>query len=202
MFPVMRLVFAAVGAFVGVNIGPGGGWFFSALVGACIGFGIAEFTLVRGRILSLEEEVARLGASLKRRDTEAPVPVRPPAPVSTPDSPQAALDELRLDERSSAHAPKPSSAPIPGRASIDEPASIPAHASMGEPTSIPAPSPGAVLRATLGARRQLGGQARLAMPVEFPWKRVLLWAVLVLSVCFLAWMAYRVTREMGENAPR
>ena len=59
-----------------------------------------------------------------------------------------------------------------------------------------------VLRATLGARRQLGGQARLAMPAEFPWKRVLLWAVLALSVCLLAWMAYRVTREMGENAPR
>jgi hypothetical protein len=40
------------------------------------------------------------------------------------------------------------------------------------------------------------------MPAEFPWKRVLLWAVLALSVCLLAWMAYRVTREMGENAPR
>jgi hypothetical protein len=48
----------------------------------------------------------------------------------------------------------------------------------------------------------LGGQARLAKPAEFPWKRVLLWAVLVLSVCVLAWMAYRVAREMGENAPR
>jgi hypothetical protein len=59
-----------------------------------------------------------------------------------------------------------------------------------------------VLRATLGARRQLGGQARLAPPAEFPWKRVLLWAVLALSVCLLAWMAYRVTREMGENGPR
>jgi hypothetical protein len=59
-----------------------------------------------------------------------------------------------------------------------------------------------VLRATLGARRQLGGQARLAIPAEFPWRRVLLWAVLALSVCLLAWMAYRVTRELGENAPR
>jgi Protein of unknown function (DUF3999) len=59
-----------------------------------------------------------------------------------------------------------------------------------------------VLRATLDGRRQLGGQARLAKPAEFPWKRVLLWAVLALSVCLLAWMAYRVTREMGENGPR
>jgi Protein of unknown function (DUF3999) len=59
-----------------------------------------------------------------------------------------------------------------------------------------------VLRATLDGRRQLGGKARLAKPAEFPWKRVLLWAVLALSVCLLAWMAYRVTREMGENGPR
>jgi len=58
-----------------------------------------------------------------------------------------------------------------------------------------------VTRATLGARRQLGGQARLAKPAEFPWKQALLWAVLGLSVCLLAWMAYRVSREMGEIAP-
>jgi hypothetical protein len=60
-----------------------------------------------------------------------------------------------------------------------------------------------VLRATLGERRQLGGQARLAKPAGvFPGKKVLLWAVLALSVCLLAWMAYRLSREMGENAPR
>jgi uncharacterized membrane protein len=133
MVPVTRLGFAAVGALVGANIGPGGGWFFAALVGACIGFAIAEFTLVRGRILSLEEDVARLRASLRRRDTEAPAPVRPP-PVSAPDSRQAALDELRRDQRSSADAP------IPAHASIGEPASIPAHASMGDAESIPAHS--------------------------------------------------------------
>jgi len=46
-----------------------------------------------------------------------------------------------------------------------------------------------------------GRQARLAKPAEFPWKQALLWAVLGLSVCLLAWMAYRVSREMGEIAP-
>jgi hypothetical protein len=59
-----------------------------------------------------------------------------------------------------------------------------------------------VLRATLDARRQLGGQARLAKAAEFPWKRALLWAALGLSVCMLAGMAYRLTREMSENTPR
>jgi hypothetical protein len=55
-----------------------------------------------------------------------------------------------------------------------------------------------VLRATLGARRELGGRARLARPaVEFPWKRLLLWAVLALSVCLLAWMAYRLSKEIS-----
>jgi hypothetical protein len=59
-----------------------------------------------------------------------------------------------------------------------------------------------VLRATLGVRRELGGQARLAKPaVELPWKRLLLWAVLALSVCLLAWMAYRLSKEIGGRIP-
>jgi hypothetical protein len=60
-----------------------------------------------------------------------------------------------------------------------------------------------ILRATLGARREIGGPTRLAAPAAvFPWKRALLWAMLALCVCLLAWMAYRLTKEMGENAPR
>jgi hypothetical protein len=59
-----------------------------------------------------------------------------------------------------------------------------------------------VMRATLGARRELGGAARLAQPApEFPWKRVVLWAVLALSVCLLAWMAYRLSKDMGGSLP-
>ncbi len=71
MFPLMGLVMAAVGALVGVNIGRGGGWFFDAAVGAFIGIAIAELTRVRGRLLTLEEDVAKLRAMLKRRDTGA-----------------------------------------------------------------------------------------------------------------------------------
>jgi hypothetical protein len=60
-----------------------------------------------------------------------------------------------------------------------------------------------ILRATLGARREIGGPARLASPAAaFPWKRALLWAMLALCVGLLARMAYRLTQEMGENAPR
>src|SRR5882672_672777 len=132
MFPVMRLVFAAVGALLGAGIAPIGGWFFAALVGACIGFAIAEFTRVRGRILSLEEEVAKLRAIIRRRDTEAPAPARPEAPPAmAPESPQAALDELRLDERSLARAQI--------RAPASPPAPAPAPASAYTPTSTPPP---------------------------------------------------------------
>jgi hypothetical protein len=59
-----------------------------------------------------------------------------------------------------------------------------------------------VMRATLGARRELGGPARLARPAaEFPWKRALLWAVLAMGVCLLAWMAYRLSKDMDTGLP-
>jgi hypothetical protein len=58
-----------------------------------------------------------------------------------------------------------------------------------------------VLRATPGERLELGGQARLApSAAEFPWKRVLLWTVLVSSLCLLAWMAYRLSKDVGGKA--
>jgi Protein of unknown function (DUF3999) len=60
-----------------------------------------------------------------------------------------------------------------------------------------------VVRATLGAPRQLGGPARLIAPsAAFPSRRVLLWTILALCVCLLAWMAYRLTSDMGKNAPQ
>jgi hypothetical protein len=60
-----------------------------------------------------------------------------------------------------------------------------------------------VLRAALGAPRQLGGQSRLIAPAAaFPLRRALLWAMLTLCVCLLAWMAYRLTSDMGKNAPQ
>ena len=52
-----------------------------------------------------------------------------------------------------------------------------------------------------GAIEVLGGDERLQPPpAPFPWKTVLLWAVLVLGVGLLGWMAVRLGREM--KAPR
>jgi uncharacterized membrane protein len=125
MFPVMRLVFSALGALLGANIPSLGGWFFAALVGAFIGYAIAEFTVVRGRILRLEEEVAKLRANLGRRDAAAPVPSAAVAPPeSAPESPQALLDELRREDRShapdSAHLPEPAHSPMPASAPMPD----------------------------------------------------------------------------------
>jgi hypothetical protein len=62
------------------------------------------------------------------------------------------------------------------------------------PTSV------AVLPATLGERRLLGGHSRLIEPpAEFPWKRVSLWTVLALCLGVLAVMAYRLSREITHT---
>jgi hypothetical protein len=60
-----------------------------------------------------------------------------------------------------------------------------------------------VMRAALGAPRALGGPMRLAAPAAaYPWRRMLLWGMLALCVCLLAWMAYRLSKDMGKNAAR
>ena len=57
-----------------------------------------------------------------------------------------------------------------------------------------------VLRAELGAPQSLGGTARLRpAPRTVPWKMTVLWAVLGLGVMLLAWMAYRLSRELGNR---
>lgn len=54
--------------------------------------------------------------------------------------------------------------------------------------------------AEVGARIALGGQKALLAPVPpLPWKRWLLWAVLILGVVSLAVMVRRLLREMGTG---
>jgi hypothetical protein len=58
------------------------------------------------------------------------------------------------------------------------------------------------LPATLGPQQILGGQARLAVPpAPFPLKRALLWAALIGAAGLLAWMAYRLSKEI-PGTPR
>ncbi len=56
-----------------------------------------------------------------------------------------------------------------------------------------------VLPAHAGAPQSLGGVARLLPPPRgFPWKLTVLWGVLGIGVGLLAWMAYRLSRELGR----
>jgi hypothetical protein len=54
--------------------------------------------------------------------------------------------------------------------------------------------------ATLGARRELGGDAALVAPKVFPWRAAALWAVLVVGVLVVGAMAVRLAREMRSAA--
>lgn len=62
----------------------------------------------------------------------------------------------------------------------------------------------AILRATFGESKTLGGEARL-QPVApakvFPVKAVALWSVLLAAVALLGWMAYRLSRDLKSSTP-
>ena len=55
-----------------------------------------------------------------------------------------------------------------------------------------------VPRATLGARRELSGDAALVAPRELPWRAAALWAVLVAGVLVVGTMAVRLAKEMQK----
>jgi hypothetical protein len=57
-----------------------------------------------------------------------------------------------------------------------------------------------VLPAQAGAPQSLGGAGRLLLSASgFSWKLTVLWGVLGIGVALLAWMAYRLARELGSE---
>ena len=56
--------------------------------------------------------------------------------------------------------------------------------------------------ARLGEKVVLGGEARLSPPVVYPWKQWILWAVLVLGVVLMAWMALRLYGQINDTSRR
>jgi len=52
--------------------------------------------------------------------------------------------------------------------------------------------------ATAGALHELGGATRLTIKPALPWKTWGLWAVLIVAVGVLGWVAYRLSREMSN----
>jgi hypothetical protein len=54
-----------------------------------------------------------------------------------------------------------------------------------------------IVAATVGTPMELGGPLRLApAPPSLPWKRGVLWGVLILGAGLLGWMALRLSKEM------
>lgn len=53
-----------------------------------------------------------------------------------------------------------------------------------------------IAEARVGARRVLGGPAALETPFAIAWRTVLLWTVLLAAAFGVAWMAFRLAREM------
>ena len=52
---------------------------------------------------------------------------------------------------------------------------------------------------TLAEPRTLGGEEKLQLPVVWPWKTYTLWAVLVIAVVLLGWMASRLLRQVNTE---
>ena len=52
---------------------------------------------------------------------------------------------------------------------------------------------------TLDEPRTLGGEQKLQLPVVWPWKTYALWAVLVIAVVLLGWMANRLLRQVDTQ---
>ena len=55
--------------------------------------------------------------------------------------------------------------------------------------------------ATVGDSYALGGAELLTPKRELPWKKWILWAVLLLGVVLLGWMAARLAKQLGSSSP-
>jgi len=56
----------------------------------------------------------------------------------------------------------------------------------------------AIIPATLGAAEVAGGDAQLHPVTQLAWKTPLLWSVLIAGAALLAWMAYRLSKEVAR----
>jgi uncharacterized membrane protein len=68
---IFRLVFTLLGACMGGALGSEGNRFVEALLGGCLGFALGDLSVVRGRLRTLSDELARLRSSLAQRDAQA-----------------------------------------------------------------------------------------------------------------------------------
>jgi uncharacterized membrane protein len=78
MHPIMRIVLPIIGALIGASIGSPAIRTFDLLVGAFLGFAVADLGVIRARLDALREELDRLATEFRRRQEVPAVPAVPP----------------------------------------------------------------------------------------------------------------------------
>jgi len=80
MQPIMRIFLPVIGIFVAASIGSPANRAFDLVLGAAVGFAIAELGILRMRLNEIAKDIARLTTELRRRQTVPTTPAAPPEP--------------------------------------------------------------------------------------------------------------------------
>ena len=81
MDPIMRIVLPIIGAFIAAAIGSSASQPFNLLIGAALGFAIADLGILRARIDQLSSQIDALASQTPQRQEAPPTPILPAAPV-------------------------------------------------------------------------------------------------------------------------
>jgi uncharacterized membrane protein len=84
MDPILRIIFPIIGGFIGAGLGSPATRSFDLLIGAILGFVVADLGVARARLKELTSQVERLTVELRRRQAPAPPPAGHPESASEP----------------------------------------------------------------------------------------------------------------------
>ena len=130
MQPIMRIFLPVIGIFVAASIGSPANRAFDLVLGAAVGFAIAELGILRMRLNEIAKDIARLTTELRRRQTVLTTPAASPEPSHQSIKPP----ELRKEPQPAKTSPEV----IPHRPWQDiEP---PRHSELAQP-AVPRPAP-------------------------------------------------------------
>jgi uncharacterized membrane protein len=140
MTPIMRVVLPIIGALIGWNLGDPASQVFDLLIGAAIGFTIADLGILRARLDELGLQVARLGTEFRPRHEAPPAStIHHPEPVRQPENLKVTPDAVTQTPS------RPLTPTGPPRHEFDE---LPDSADQPKPSERP-PGPTAVKQTEL-----------------------------------------------------
>jgi len=122
MTPIMRVVLPIIGALIGWNLAGPETRLFDLLLGAAIGFALADIGILRARLDELSAQVARLTADLRRRGDAPPAPIQRPDPAPRSEDPEDSRDAV-IPTSIPTSIPTPIPAPIPALSPV--PSAVP-----------------------------------------------------------------------------